>query len=48
VTGQMIFEWLKNEQVDMAMIKKQTKAWYPDYAERAMNFYDAFFQAAKA
>ncbi|OGW24702.1 MAG: hypothetical protein A2X59_09575 [Nitrospirae bacterium GWC2_42_7] len=44
VTKGMIYEWLKNEPVDMAKIKKDTEAFYEDYSGRAMNFYKGFFR----
>jgi GMP synthase-like glutamine amidotransferase len=43
VHRQMIYDWLKNEPVDMAEIERETEAYYADYAERAINFYKAFF-----
>ncbi len=39
-----IYEWLKNESVDMKEIRKQTEAVYDEYLGRAMNFYKAFFE----
>jgi GMP synthase-like glutamine amidotransferase len=45
VTRQMIFDWLKDEKVDLAAIREQTEAWYPDFEERARGFYEAFFLA---
>jgi hypothetical protein len=39
----MIADWLKDEPVDMAAVRKETEAYYPDYAARAENFYKAFF-----
>lgn len=43
VRKEMIYEWLKNESVDMNQIRKQTEAMYDDYLGRAMNFYKGFF-----
>lgn len=43
VKKETIYEWLKNESVDMNLIKKQTEAFYDEYRERALNFYKAFF-----
>lgn len=43
VTRDMIFEWLKNEPVDMSRVKCQTDSIYDEYLGRAMNFYKAFF-----
>ena len=44
VTRQMIFDWLKDEQIEMTELKRQTDAWYPDFQERAESFYEAFFE----
>ena len=43
VRKEMIYEWLKEESVDMDHIRKQTEAIYDDYLKRAMNFYRGFF-----
>ncbi len=43
VKKEMIYEWLKDEPVDMEQVRKQTEAIYDDYLCRAMNFYRAFF-----
>lgn len=43
VTRDMVFEWLKNEPVDMSRVKCQTDSVYDEYLGRAMNFYKAFF-----
>jgi GMP synthase-like glutamine amidotransferase len=43
VRKEMIADWLKDEPVDMAAVRKETQAYYPDYAARAENFYKAFF-----
>ena len=43
VGKEMIVDWLKDEPVDMATVRKETEAYYPDYAVRAENFYTAFF-----
>jgi GMP synthase (glutamine-hydrolysing) len=39
-----IYEWLKDEPVDMDFIRKETDLLYEDYAGRAMNFYRSFFK----
>jgi GMP synthase (glutamine-hydrolysing) len=44
VSRQMIFEWLKNEPIDMRKIKQETEAYYAGYAARANKFYAAFFK----
>lgn len=43
VREEMIYEWLKNEPVDIERIKKETGYFYEDYFGRATNFYKAFF-----
>ncbi|HWR58362.1 MAG TPA: type 1 glutamine amidotransferase [Thermodesulfovibrionales bacterium] len=43
VTKEMIYEWLKDQPVDMDQVRDQTDSVYDDYIERAMNFYEAFF-----
>ena len=43
VRKEMVFEWLKDEPVDMVKIAKETEAFYDDYHGRAVNFYRAFF-----
>ncbi len=40
----MVFEWLKNEAVDIEEIKTQTERLYDIYNARAYNFYELFFQ----
>lgn len=44
VRKEMVFEWLKDEPVDMGKIAKETEAFYDDYHGRAVNFYRAFFR----
>lgn len=41
---EMIYEWLKNEAVDLVKIKRETELFYEDYCGRANNFYKAFFK----
>ncbi|NJD55519.1 MAG: hypothetical protein FIA94_03830 [Nitrospirae bacterium] len=48
VRRQMIYDWLKNEPVDMAEIERETESFYGNYAERAINFYEAFFRTEQA
>jgi len=43
VTRDMIYGWLKDEDVDMEKIKTETEMFYDDYHGRAVNFYKAFF-----
>ncbi len=45
VTRQMIFDWLKNEPIDLKTLEQETDALYADYAARAEKFYKAFFLA---
>lgn len=44
VTKEIVYEWLKNESVDMSLIKKQSEEIYAEYLRRTMLFYKAFFQ----
>lgn len=44
VTKELIYEWLRNEAVDMDRIREQTEKLYDDYLCRAKNFYSAFFK----
>ena len=44
VSKQMIFDWLKNESIDMKKIEQETEAYYADYAARARSFYESFFR----
>ncbi len=44
VKEDMIYEWLKNEPIDMDRIREQTEDFYDEYSGRARNFYDAFFK----
>ena len=39
-----IYEWLKDEAVDMDVIRRETELLYEEYAGRATNFYRAFFK----
>lgn len=45
VSRQMIFDWLKNEPVDMTKLGQETEAYYSDYAARAESFYESFFDS---
>lgn len=42
-TKDMIYDWLKNEPVDLNRIKSETERFYAIYHGRAMNFYKTFF-----
>lgn len=44
VTKEIVYDWLKNEPVDMDLIKKQSEEIYDEYLSSAMLFYEAFFQ----
>ncbi len=43
VKRETIFEWLKNEPVDIEKVRRETEAYYDDYRARAQNFYRVFF-----
>jgi GMP synthase (glutamine-hydrolysing) len=43
VRKETIFEWMKNEPVDMEKIRRETDAYYGEYYGRALNFYRGFF-----
>ncbi len=43
VKKETIFEWLKNEPVDMEKVRQETDANYEEYYGRALNFYRGFF-----
>ncbi|MEW5745939.1 MAG: type 1 glutamine amidotransferase [Nitrospirota bacterium] len=44
VTKEMIYDWLKDEAVDLAAIRDSTEKAYEVYSGRARQFYEAFFQ----
>lgn len=44
VTKELIYEWLKNEPVDMDKLREQTEGLYDDYLSRARRFYRVFFK----
>ena len=43
-TKDMVYDWLKNEPMDMNEIKTDTEKFYETYHGRAVNFYKAFFK----
>jgi len=43
VSKKMVYEWLQNESVDIAMIMSETEMLSEEYHGRAFNFYKAFF-----
>jgi len=44
VRKEMISEWLKDEPVDLGLIRKTTEAVFDSYSSRTIRFYEAFFQ----
>jgi GMP synthase-like glutamine amidotransferase len=44
VTKDMIYEWLKDEDLDQNRLKSDTEKHYDLYYGRALNFYEAFFK----
>lgn len=44
VRKDMIYDWLRDEPVDMGMIRSQTESLYEEYENRAINFFKAFFK----
>jgi len=45
VEKEMVYDWLKGEDIDMEKIKAETESLYEVYSARAKNFYEAFFRA---
>ncbi|MBF0506319.1 MAG: type 1 glutamine amidotransferase [Nitrospirae bacterium] len=43
VKKSMIYEWLRNEAIDLAKIKAETEDLYDVYTARAHSFYEVFF-----
>ena len=44
VGKEMVYDWLKEECVDMGRMVLDTEQYYEDYHQRALNFYQAFFK----
>jgi GMP synthase-like glutamine amidotransferase len=44
VKKEMVYDWLRDEAVDMARIVQDTETYYEDYRQRALNFYKVFFK----
>ncbi len=44
VTREMVYDWLKAEDIDHQRLKTETEKIYEVYHGRAWNFYEAFFQ----
>ncbi|MDA8434220.1 MAG: type 1 glutamine amidotransferase [Nitrospiraceae bacterium] len=47
VRKEMVYEWLKDEEVEMARLATETETFYNDYHGRAVNFYRGFFLSDK-
>jgi GMP synthase (glutamine-hydrolysing) len=47
VRKEMVYEWLKDEEVDMEKVARDTETFYNDYHNRAVNFYRGFFNSDK-
>jgi GMP synthase (glutamine-hydrolysing) len=45
VREETIYEWLKDEPVDMTALKRDTGQFFNEYQQRAFNFYRDFFEA---
>ncbi len=43
VKKETVYEWLKNEQIDMKLLERDTELFYEKYQQRALNFYRVFF-----
>jgi GMP synthase (glutamine-hydrolysing) len=43
VKKETVYEWLKDEPVDMAAVENETEAFHPDCHRRAVGFYRSFF-----
>ncbi|MBI5213038.1 MAG: type 1 glutamine amidotransferase [Nitrospirae bacterium] len=43
VTKEMVYDWLKDEEIDHQRLKTETEKFYEVYHGRAYNFYNAFF-----
>lgn len=44
VRKEMVYDWLKDEHIDMGGITRDTELYYDDYHQRALNFYKSFFR----
>jgi GMP synthase (glutamine-hydrolysing) len=47
VRKEMVYDWLKDEAVDMEKVARDTETFYNDYHDRAVNFYRGFFNSEK-
>lgn len=43
VTKEMVYDWLKDENIDHSRLQLETERRYDVYHGRAWNFYEAFF-----
>ncbi|MGO9614194.1 MAG: type 1 glutamine amidotransferase [Dissulfurispiraceae bacterium] len=48
VTKTMIYDWLRDEEIDLQKIMMETERLFEVYSQRAQNFYGAFFRASFA
>ncbi len=44
VRREMVYDWLKDEKVDMDGVVRDTELYFDDYNQRALNFYRGFFR----
>lgn len=44
VSKEMVYSWLKGENIDMDELVRNTEKYYEDYSQRAINFYKTFFK----
>jgi len=47
VREETIYEWLKDEPIDMAVLKRDTGLFFKEYQQRALSFYRDFFEAGE-
>jgi GMP synthase-like glutamine amidotransferase len=47
VREETIYEWLKTEPIDMAVLKRDTGLFFKEYQQRALSFYRDFFEAGE-
>jgi|SRR5208283_1973668 len=48
VTKTMLYDWLRDEEIDLQKIVMETERLFEVYSQRAENFYQAFFRASFA
>ncbi len=44
VRKEMVYSWLRGENIDMDELVRNTEQYYEDYSQRANNFYKTFFK----